>query len=318
MAEGPADTTADAAARPPSSRHGGGRLAAAWCLLRALRREVFSDHLLMIAAGLALHGLLGALPALALAAALWGMVGDLSALQRTVAQVGGFLPDEAVGLIGEFVTDVPEGFGGGVALGVSLVVALWAAQRGAGGLITALNIVHDTVERRGRLRRMGVALLVALGGMTLLLLTLALLAVPPLLRAAWPDLPLLRLVSLGRWPALVLLFALGLGLLFRFAPSRERPERRWLSWGAVTGTLLWIAASYGLSLYVSHVASFGRLYGSLGAVVVVLLWFYLTAVSVLTGAEINALLSQRRPGEGRCAGPDAQRALRARERRTPP
>src|SRR6185437_7798646 len=142
---------------------------------------------------------------------------------------------------------------------------------------------------------------------------LILLAMPALLAArstgAWHH-----LILFARWPALAVLFALALGLLFRFAPSPGRKRTACLNWGAVTGTLLWAGASFGMSLYVRYLGGFGRLYGSLGTVVVVMLWFYFTALAVLVGAEVNAMREQR--AEGRPANAIKQ-ALRQREARRP-
>ncbi|MGE4045946.1 MAG: YihY/virulence factor BrkB family protein, partial [Acetobacteraceae bacterium] len=153
---------------------------------------------------------------------------------------------------------------------------------------------------------------IALGGSGTLLLAFAILALPPWV-AAGSDGVLGRVLLLARWPALALLFATALGVLLRLAPSPSPGTHRtgWMSWGAVVGTVLWVAASYGLTLYVENVGAFGRLYGSLGSVVVVMMWFYLGAMAALVGAEIEGM--RERESEGR--GEDALKsALRRREK----
>ncbi|WP_160936109.1 YihY/virulence factor BrkB family protein [Teichococcus coralli] len=257
---------------------------------RAFIAEVLSDHTQTVAAALAFHAMFGVLPALAGAAALLSKVAGPAVLRGPV-QAGAerLLGDRAaVSVLVEFVTTVPEGFGLGLGLALNLVVALWAAQRAASGLLTALNIVYDQTERRSWLQREGIAVVIALVVFLLLTVALLLLALPPLL-SGHVESSLLGIVSLARWPALVLLFALAAGALYTYAPSRARPQRDWASWGTVAATLLWVVASIGLSVYVSHAQSFGVFYGSLGGAVVLMLWFYLTALALLAGAEVNGL-----------------------------
>jgi membrane protein len=265
----------------------------------------------MLAAGLALYGLFGALPALAAAAAVWGLFAKLSDLSQPFEGANSILPEQAIELLKQFVTSVPAGFGWGVGFGLSLGFAIWSAARAASGLITALNIAYDRTEQRSRPRRAGVALLVALGGTGVLLCALVLLTVPALLAARSTDM-WHHVILLARWPALAVLFALALGLLFRFAPSPGQKRTGWLNWGAVIGTVLWAGASFGMSLYVRYLGGFGRLYGSLGTVVVVMLWFYFTALAVLVGAEVNAMREQLAEGRPKNS---LKHALRQREAR---
>lgn len=280
--------------------------------LREFASEVFSDHVQTAAAALAFHAMFGVLPALAAAAAIWGMIAGLDSLREPVAQGAEQVlrDDAAVALLVEFVTAVPQGFGLGVGLALNLVVALWAAQRAASGLLSALNIAYDKTEHRSWARREAVAIALALATLLLLTVALALIALPPLL-AGLARREVAGMLEFIRWPAIVLVFALGVGALYSFAPSRERPRNEMLSRGTLAATLLWIAASAGLSFYVGRAAGFGVFYGSLGGGVVLMLWFYLTALAVLAGAEVNAL--RREAAAGR---PDPmKRRLRAREGR---
>lgn len=256
---------------------------------RDLKSEVFSDHVLMVASGLAFHAMLAVLPALAALAAVWQLVADPQVLERALDTIAGLLPSEAVGLARQFVTSVPQGMGLGLGLVLNLIFILWTAQRAASGLISALNIVFDETEKRGRVRRALAAFGIAVGGILFILVALMALALVPLLTSLLPD---SGLGSLGylRWPLLGAAFLVGVGTLFSFGPSRDLSQWRPLTWGSITATALWMIVSLGFSLYVAHAGSFGQLYGSLSAVIVALLWFYLTALAVLTGAEIDANL----------------------------
>src|SRR5205807_1273683 len=101
-------------------------------------------------------------------------------------------------------------------------------------------------------------------------------------------------ISMIRWPILAGLVLLALGLVYRFAPARRAPCWHWLSPGTVGATLLWLIASAGFSFYVARFSSYDKTYGSLGAVVILLMWFYLTAYIVLAGAELNAEIEKAR------------------------
>lgn len=276
-------------------------------ILRTLWREVFSDHAMIIAAGLAYYALFGLLPALAAAAALWGVFGDTGALQSALQHSGGLLPPAMVHLLEPFLTSVPQGFGGGVALLLNVLLVVWTAFRAAGGLLTALNVVYDVDEKRGRLRRSLVALAVGSGGIALLFVAIALLALAPL-AAGWLHGETTLWLLWLRWPTLVLLFATALALLFRFAADRGSSLALPLCWGVVAGTLLCLLASAGISLYVGSLANFGRLYGSLGSIAVALLWLYACAMALLIGAEIDAVLTSRWQTMGR--GASENRAAR--------
>jgi membrane protein len=261
-------------------------------LLRRLWEEIFSDHATMVAAGLAYYAIFGLLPALAAAAAIWGQFGDIGALKQGLQHNGSMLPAATVQLMDEFLTSVPRGFGGGVALLVNLVFVLWIAFRAAGGLLTALNIVYDQEETRSRTRRAAVALAVGTAGIAMLFVVIGLLALAPLL-ASWLQMETaLRLLWL-RWPVMIAIFAASLALLFRYAPNRTPSHLLPLCWGTAVATLLCLAASAGISLYVAHLANFGRLYGSLGSIAVVLLWLYANALALLVGAEVDNVLSER-------------------------
>jgi membrane protein len=285
--------------------------------VREFKDEVLSDHTQTAAAALAFHALFGALPALAAAAAIFGLVVDLEALRRPFADdAETFVPEEADRLFVEFVTEVPAGFGFGAALATNLVLALWAAQRGASGLLTALNIVYDEIERRSWWRRELVAITIALGGLVVLVLSLGLIALPLLTGLLLGDEPeggLLRALELVRWPLLLTVLALALGLLYTYGPSREPRSGRWVAAGTMAATLAWAAASYGLSLYVSFAGGFGAFYGSLSGAVVVLMWFYLGSLAVLAGAEINSLRAEKARGHRY----PTKKELRSREQGQP-
>jgi membrane protein len=110
-----------------------------------------------------------------------------------------------------------------------------------------------------------------------------------------------NVISYARWPLLAAGMIVGLAVLYRYGPDRREPQWRWLSWGAVIATLMWLAGSALFSLYVSQFGNYNKTYGSMAAVVILLTWFLLSAYVLLIGAEINAEMERT----GRNGGPRA-------------
>lgn len=279
-------------------------------LLHGVGREVMSDHATMTAAGLAFYSLLGIIPVLVALSALYGLVADPAAVQRMIEGLRGFVPGQAADLLESSLNGTGLGLGFGLAL--SLLVALWTAQWAASGLITALNIVFDTPERRSFFGRQMLALAIAVCGILFVFLALVIVALLP----AWHSFNVIEtpypLIVRVRWPFLAVVFMYGLSALYSFAPSRQGARWQWLNWGAVLATLLWIGLSAAFSAYAAGAASFNRLYGSLAGVAIFLFWLYLSGLIILLGAEFEAELEARTRGDRES---EAKRGLKERERR---
>lgn len=259
-----------------------------WRFLRNVGREAFGDYARMTAAGLAFYSLLGIVPVLIALSTLYGLVANPATVQSLVEELRGFVPAQAANVLADSLKSSDRGFGFGIGFVVSLGFVLWTAQWAASGLITALNIVFDAPEQRSFLRLQLIGLIVAIGGILFILLAIVVVVLLPAVQAIFAiDVPYPLLLKI-RWPLLALLFMFGLSTLYSFAPSRPRPHWRWLNWGAVIATLLWIGASGAFSTYVSYAASFDRFYGSLGGVAIFLFWLYLSGWAVILGAEIEA------------------------------
>jgi len=175
-------------------------------------------------------------------------------------------------------------------IAVAMILSLWSGMRGVHGLIAALNGVYGEEERRSYWRRqMSALLLCLLGGV----FTFAALArIVGLAGSGAISAADVRPLAPSRWPALVLGMMLVLAVLYRYGPCRETPKWRWVTCGAVVAGAIWLAASYGLSYYAAHYASLNPMLGSLGSVVLFLLWCYLSVLAVLLGAKINAELER--------------------------
>jgi Virulence factor BrkB len=172
---------------------------------------------------------------------------------------------------------------------LTLLLALWTASRGMSGLITAVNIAYEERERRGFFKLNLIAIGLTFGLLASGIVALLLVAILP---AAAQILDLgaatTWLMMLAQWPLLIVLGMLGLAVLYRYGPDRDKPQWRWVSPGAIVATLLWILASVGFTIYVTNFSSYDKTYGSLGAVVILLTWLYLSALVVILGAVVNA------------------------------
>jgi membrane protein len=172
-------------------------------------------------------------------------------------------------------------------------LAVWGGMRGMRSLTAALNVIYAERETRPFWQRQTVALLLAVGSGAFVLTTLVLIIGVAPADAAEPGVGFGVMVAPSRWPILIVTMMLALSILYRYAPSRRAPRWRWVTWGATFSAMLWVAGSWALSWYAAHFAGFNPLLGSLGSVVMFLAWSYLTALTVLLGARINADLERQ-------------------------
>jgi membrane protein len=260
-------------------------------IIRRAWAEISDQSLFLIAGGVTYAVLLALFPGLAALVSIYGLAFDTAQIEKQVAALSGVLPLQTQELLSQEMHSLVEGSTGGlgVAAVIGVLLALWSASRGMSGLITAINIAYEEKERRSFLRfnliALGLTLGVVVGGVLAIALIAILPAVVQLLMVGSATKWLLLLVQ---WPLLVVLVMAGLALLYRFGPDREKPQWRWITPGAIAATALWIVASIGFTFYVANFSSYSKTYGSLGGVVILLTWLYLSALMVLLGAVINA------------------------------
>jgi membrane protein len=256
-----------------------------------VKNEMTNDNLSIIAAGVAFYAFLAIFPALAAFVSLYGLLVSPTELQEHVRAVESLLPAQSAQLIQtqleRIAASQPSQLGWGLLISVAL--ALWSAAKGMKAMMQAMNITYDEEERRGTIKLNFVAVLLTLGAIVFVGIFLALIAFLP---ALWGTLGLnhtvQKILSYLRWPLLAIAAIFAMAVLYRYGPSRDRPRWRWVSWGAVIATVLWLVGSGLFSLYVSNFGSYDKTYGSLGVVVILMMWFLLSVYSVLLGSEVNA------------------------------
>jgi membrane protein len=251
---------------------------------------ISADNISLVAAGCAFYALLAMVPALSALVVLYGLIADPAQVQEQVAAASGVIPAEVRDILANELSEMagasPTGLSWGLA--VTLGLAIWYASTAVKSLILALNIALKEEETRGLIKfnLIGLALTVLLIASVILALV-TIVGVPAVLAYLGLDGQLDLVLRLVRWPILAIFVILGLAVLYRLAPCRASARWRWVSHGAVLATLIWLAASVGFSIYVSNFGNFNATYGSLGAIVVVLFWLYISAFVIIIGARLN-------------------------------
>lgn len=261
-----------------------------------VKQKIEEDKLTMLAAGIAFYALLALFPAIAAIISLWALVLDPQDMVRQIGELARVFPLQGMELIETQAREVGNNTDTGLSLTAigSLLVALYVASKGVHGLIVGLNIVYGERERRSAFRRGLLRAAMTLGLVVMTQVTIVFITLFPLaIGLLGLDTFLFRIVAWLRWPLLLVAMMLVISVFYRFAPYRRSPRWQWISVGSVIATLLWLLGSAGLSFYVSRMADLSELYGTLGAVVVLMLWFWISAFVVLLGAEINGEMERQ-------------------------
>jgi membrane protein len=268
-----------------------------WAILTKFWVELDRDHVSIMAAGVAFYALLSIFPGMSALISLYGLVADPVAIEKLLSSLAGVLPQEALKLLSDQLHALVAAPRDKLGLGllVSLLLALWSATSGTGSLMQVLTVAYEEREERGILTYYGLAIGLTIGVGVFALLSLFLIAVVPAIIGALPiSQDWQERLSWIRWPLLAVLALIALGALYRFAPSRREPCWHCFSAGTIAAALLWLIGSAGFSFYVARFSSYDKTYGSLGAVVILLMWFYVTAYIILAGAELNSEIEKAR------------------------
>ncbi|MDP0499243.1 MAG: YihY/virulence factor BrkB family protein [Verrucomicrobiota bacterium JB022] len=265
-----------------------------WHVIRLTQESMGKDFLALVSSGVAFYLLLSLFPGIAALVALYGLLSDPQQVQQQLEGVRGMMPDQVYQIIhGQVTAITTQTTVAGWSAVVSITLALWGASRATKGMMQALNLIYHEEETRGFIRTnlIGFGLMVGITVAGIIAIG-AVVALPPIMSAL--NLPgwSLGLISFARW---VLLFAMVMGvlaLLYSVGPDRKPPHWQWNTWGAAIATILWIIGSGLFSWYVANFNSYNKTYGSLGAVVILMMWLYLSAFVALLGAEVNDALEK--------------------------
>jgi membrane protein len=260
-----------------------------WRVLSAVWQTAGEKHLGLIAAGVAFFGMFGIFPGIAAIIAIFGLVADPVLISDQLSLMEGIIPPDAYrllsGQISGLVNAPPQALGW--ATFVSIVVALWSCRAAVGALIGGLNAIAGQRMRYG-IVEVFLALMLTLALVVLAIIALNVVIVLPIVLAFLPVAASTAwLLEGARWLVALVVLLTALSLLYRFGPARIGQRGRWITVGAAVVVVFWVAASAGLSFYLTNFASYNEVYGSIGAIIGLLLWLYISAYLILLGAALN-------------------------------
>jgi membrane protein len=270
-------------------------------VLKRTAREAREDNLTDWAAALTYYGVLSVFPALLVLVALLGILGEHP---RTTDALLGIVEDVSPGAATETLRDPIVGViqsrgGAGALLGIGLAGALWSASGYIGAFMRAMNVLYEVPEGRPfwKLRPLQIAITLLMVFL-LALVAIAIVVTGPLAGAVGEAVgandAAVAAWSWGKWPVLVGIVIVMLAILYYAAPNVKHPSFRLITPGAALAVLIWLVASLLFALYVANFGSYNKTYGSLGAVVVFLVWFWISNLALLVGAEFDSEVERRR------------------------
>lgn len=254
--------------------------------------ENVSEHrVIAIAAGVTFYVILALFPALAALVALYGFFADPNTIGQHLNALSSFVPGGALDIIGEQMKRVAAQGNGTLSFAflLGLAISLWSANSGMKAMFDALNVVYAEREKRGFVMLNAISLAFTLGALVIVLLAVAAMIVLPL---ALDYLGLTTvtewILTIGRWPLLLIAISIAIAVIYRYGPSREMAQWRWLSWGSAVAAIGWLIASFLFSWYAENFGTYNKTYGSLGAAIGFMTWIWISTIVILIGAELNA------------------------------
>jgi membrane protein len=262
-------------------------------LLR-VKTEIKDDRLSMIAAAMAYYALFAFVPAISAIVLIYAWISDPAEISNHLTKVSRFVPAETLEVVKNQLTALSSKTSVGVGAIGAILFALWSASKGSKAIMEAMNVIYDEREERSFLKfnlmAIGMTLLGAVLGVVAISVVIGVPAVTNLFNFGKAF---ELLVTLGSWVVLLGLFSFFLSFAYRFGPSRKQAKWKWVSRGAIIASVLWALASILFSWYAKEFADFNKTYGSLGAMIALMTWFYLSSFVILLGGEVNAELEHQ-------------------------
>ncbi|MEB8387811.1 YihY/virulence factor BrkB family protein [Rhodobacteraceae bacterium KMM 6894] len=265
-----------------------------WSVAKRVFKMIDEKRLVLIAAGIAFFGILALFPAIAAIIALWGIIGDPQSILPLIQQYDFLFPAEVFSLISTQISALATADEGqlGWASILSILLALWSARAGVTALIQGMNAVYDESNRKG-LRQYLAAIGLTLALVFVALTAIAAIVVTPVIMAFVPLGAFAQLlVEAIRWLVAVGILLAGAGLVYRYGPNRRAARLAWITPGAMLAVGLWTIASIGFSIYLANFGTYNEVYGSLGAVIALLMWLFISGFLLLIGGAVNSELER--------------------------
>ncbi|MGB7785197.1 MAG: YihY/virulence factor BrkB family protein [Salinimicrobium sp.] len=287
-------------------------------VLLRVKDEIGENNVSIVSAGVAFYAFLAVFPALAALVSIYGLAMDPQSIQHQLSQISDMMPQQAYSILKDQLEGLTETSGSalGWSMAAGILFSIWSANKGTKSLFTGVDIAYDTDNDRGFIKQNALTLAFTFGAIILLIISMALIvAWPALINQIGLPASVETLISWGRWLLLALILVWFLGMVYKYAPYKPAPDFRWVLPGALIATFLWLIASWGFSFYVSNFGSYGEMYGSISAVVVMLLWLFITSFIILLGAEVNSEIEKYLRGRPHEKKQDKKRKFETRPER---
>jgi membrane protein len=256
---------------------------------------ISEDRIMTLSGGVTFFVLLALFPGLAGLISLYGLFADSGTIGQHLSSLQGILPEGGMQILRDqlqqLTSQPPRKLG--FATVASLAISLWSANGGIKAMFEGLNAVYEERETRSFITLNAISLALTFGALAFVIASLLTITIIPEL-LAFLDLPGIgQIVGYARWPVLLVIVSLLIAVIYRFGPSRDHPQWRWISPGSLFAAVTWMVASLLFSWYTSHFGSYNKTYGSLGAAVVFMTWIWISTMVILIGAKINAELEHQ-------------------------
>jgi membrane protein len=258
-------------------------------------KEIADDNCVGLAAQMAFYFLLALFPAVLFGIALLGYVPVENALNDLLTSIGALAPPQIIEILRGQLVQVSAGKQGGL-LSVGIAGAIWSSSAAMVAIIDALNHAFDVAEWRPWWKRRVIAILLTVALALFVMAALTFVLIGP----TWAS-NIARVAGLGpavalawsvlRWPVMFACVVLAVDLVYYFAPNRTC-RWAWITPGSVVATVLWIVSSFAFKFYVTHVTEYAATYGAIAGIIVTMLWFYVSSMAILIGAEVNGVIEQ--------------------------
>jgi membrane protein len=275
-------------------------------------QETQEDRLLALAAGVVFYALVALVPAVAAGVSFYALFADAGTIGKHLSLAAGIVPADVLDMLRDEIARIASKSDGRLTFGflLGLAVALWSANAGMKAIFDALNIIYDEQEMRSWVRLNLISLFFTVCAIGAVLLAVGAVVIFPLLLAAFGlsslDEPIIGYL---RWPVLCVLIILGLAVLYRYGPSRRPAKWRWINVGSMFAAAAWLAVSSLFSWYLANFANYNATFGSLGAVVGLMMWMWLSTIVVLVGAQLNSEIEHQTSRDS-TAGPEKPLGIR--------
>lgn len=292
-------------------------------VLRRTVRETLADNCLGMAAQLAYYFFFALFPALLFLLALASFFPIERLIDDMIGMLGRFAPPEVLTIITEQIQKIAAGEQGGL-LTLGFLLALWSTSAAMVAIIDTLNRAYDIEEGRPWWQVRLVAIGLTLGVALFILVAFALVLLGPTAARWIADATALGNLfvwtwNIVQWPVVFMIVSTGFAIIYYFAPDAEQ-DWVWLTPGSIAATVLWLAASLGFKFYLANFGNYTETYGAIGGIMILMLWFYISGLVILSGAELNAEIEhasaygkapgEKVPGEKKKIGAAAERAWR--------